>query len=116
MSNNTVNNIMNQLYGQYIDHDHQQDIANAHLCDTEPVYRYFSFEIIETRYEVTKRHKNFRIEESALDAKSLDDIIGKHLSNDEFYDFINNNGEFIKDYAENLAEDIQEIAGQVWEA
>jgi hypothetical protein len=114
MSN--INNIMNGLYGQYIDHDHQQDIANSHLCDTEPTYRYFSFEVIETRIEVTKRYKDFRIDANAMDGETLEQLVGKHMTSDEFYDFINNNGEFIKDYAEYLLEDVQEITGHVWES
>jgi hypothetical protein len=114
MSN--INNIMNGLYGQYIDHDHQQDIANSHLCDTEPTYRYFSFEVIETRIEVTKRYKDFRIDANAMNGETLEQLVGKHMTSDEFYDFVNDNGEFIKDYAENITEDVQEITGQVWES
>jgi hypothetical protein len=114
MSN--INNIMNGLYGQYIDHDRQQDIANSHLCDTEPPQRYFTFEVIETRYEVTRRTKYFRIDNERVNGDKLADIVGNHMTSDEFYDFVNDNGEFIKDYAENITEDVQEIVGNVWEA
>lgn len=96
--------------------DYQQDIANSHLCDTEPQYRYFTFEVIETRHEVTKRTKYFRIEAESLDGETLPAMVGNHMTSDEFYDFVNNNGEFIKDYAESLVEDVQEITGNVWES
>jgi hypothetical protein len=83
--------------------------------DTETTYRYFSFEVIETRIEIQKRYKDFRIETSAMGDKTLEELVGNHMTSDEFYDFINNNGEFIKDSAEYILEDVQEITGHVWE-
>lgn len=83
--------------------------------ETETTYRYFTFEVIETRYEVTRRTKYFRIDNECVDGDSLSNIVGNHMASDEFYDFVNENGEFIKDYAENITEDVQEITGQVWE-
>ena len=97
------------------DIDHDQDLANAHLCDTEPQQRYFTFEVIETRYEVSKRTKYFRIDNECVNGDKLEDI-RKGMTNDEFYDLVNNHGHFIKDEAEYLAEDVQEITGDVWES
>jgi hypothetical protein len=83
--------------------------------DTETTYRYFTFEVIETRYEVTRRTKYFRIDNERVNGDKLADIVGNHMTSDEFYDFINNHGHFIKDSAENIIEDVQEITGHVWE-
>lgn len=95
--------------------DHQQDIANAHLCDTEPTYRYFTFEVVETRIEIQKRIKYFRIDSEYMEGQPLSDMVGSHMSSDEFYDFVNNNGHFIKDYGDTILDDVQEITGNVWE-
>jgi hypothetical protein len=83
--------------------------------ETETTYRYFTFEVIETRIEVQKRWKYFRIEADNLEGQTLAEMVGTHMTSDEFYDHINNNGEFIKDEAEYLVEDVQEITGHVWE-
>lgn len=83
--------------------------------ETETTYRYFTFEVIETRIEVQKRWKYFRIEADNLEGQTLAEMVGNHMTSDEFYDHINNNGEFIKDEAEYLVEDVQEITGHVWE-
>lgn len=109
---NNMNDI-HEHYEQFI--DHQQDIANAHLCDTEPEYRFFTFEVVETRIEIQKRTKYFRIEADKLEGQTLTEMVGNHLTSDEFYDFVNNYGHFIKDSGEYILEDVQEITGNVWE-
>ena len=83
--------------------------------DTETTYRYFSFEVIETRIEIRKCYKDFRIEPDALNGETLETMVGNHMTSDEFYDFINNHGHFIKDSTKNILEDVQEITGHVWE-
>jgi hypothetical protein len=98
------------------DIDHDQDLANAHLCDIEPQQRYFTFEVIETRYEVSRRTKYFSIDNESVNGDKLADIVGNNMTSDEFYDFVNNNGHFIRDEAEYLVEDVQEITGNVWES
>jgi len=83
--------------------------------NTETKYRTFTFEVIETRIEIQKRWKYFRIDENCFHGETLEELVGNHMTSDEFYDFVNNNGHFIKDEAEYVLEDVQEITGHVWE-
>lgn len=105
--------IIDEHYNEYI--DHQQDIANANLCDTEPEYRYFTFEVIETRYEVDKRTYTYRINAECLENQTLADMVGNHLTSNEFFDFVDINGDVVKEDKDTIANEYHQLVGNVWE-